>query len=82
MYVCSHRPAGSPPKGHKRLAIICPGFLADCLETVDENGYENRHIFLEHGGEELHVAPCLNADDRWAEAAATLVREEAAGWVM
>jgi ferrochelatase len=67
--------------GAKRLAIVCPGFLSDCLETVDENGYENRKIFLESGGEELLVVPCLNDDDGWAREAATIVREEAVGWI-
>jgi ferrochelatase len=46
--------------GLKRVSIVCPGFLTDCLETVDENGTENADVFKEHGGEEVVLVPCLN----------------------
>lgn len=44
----------------KKIAVICPGFSADCLETIEEIDSENRDIFIEAGGEEYHYIPCLN----------------------
>jgi ferrochelatase len=67
--------------GAKRIALICPGFLSDCLETIDENGVENRNAFLEAGGQELVLVPCVNASPAWMDGAATIVREECRGWV-
>jgi ferrochelatase len=49
--------------GVKRLDVVCPAFSVDCLETIEEIGEQNREIFLEHGGEELRLIPCLNASD-------------------
>ena len=61
--------------GCKRLAVICPSFVADCLETTEEIGMAARASFIEHGGEELTLVPCLNSDDRWVEAVASMVEE-------
>lgn len=47
----------------KKVAVICPGFSADCLETIEEIDQENRQIFLKAGGEEYHYIPCLNDTD-------------------
>ncbi len=47
----------------KKVAVICPGFSADCLETIEEIDRENRDIFLAAGGEEYHYIPCLNDKD-------------------
>ena len=44
----------------KRLAIVTPGFAADCLETLEEIAEENREIFLANGGERFSYIPCLN----------------------
>lgn len=49
-------------EGDKRIQVICPGFSADCLETLEEISMENREIFLAHGGEQLDYIPALNAD--------------------
>lgn len=49
--------------GVRRLDIVCPAFAVDCLETIEEIGEQNREIFIEHGGEELRLIPCLNASD-------------------
>lgn len=68
--------------GVKRLFICTPGFTADCLETVDEIGYELREVFLHHGGEAYHRCPCLNDDPRFIDALRSLVLEEAAGWIV
>ncbi|MDQ1077710.1 ferrochelatase [Pseudoroseomonas cervicalis] len=49
-----------PKRGITRVAVITPGFLSDCIETLDEIGHELREEFLEAGGETLTVIPCLN----------------------
>eukprot|EP00055_Hartaetosiga_balthica_P001729 m.138670 g.138670 ORF g.138670 m.138670 type:complete len:602 (-) comp15997_c0_seq1:90-1895(-) len=67
--------------GAKRVVVVCPGFLTDCLETVDENGTENAKIFHEHGGEELLLVPCLNSDEFWCKQAAMLIKRDARGWM-
>jgi ferrochelatase len=54
--------------GVKRLAVVCPSFTADCLETLEEIGIRAREDFEAHGGEELRLVPSLNSDDRWVRA--------------
>ena len=46
--------------GVKNLAVLCPSFVSDCLETIDEIGVEGKHLFEEAGGETFHLVPCLN----------------------
>jgi protoporphyrin/coproporphyrin ferrochelatase len=60
---------------HRRILVACPGFLADCLETIEEIGILNADIFREHGGEELVLAPALNDSPEWVEAMARMVRD-------
>ena len=67
--------------GVKRLAIITPGFAADCLETIEEIGVENRDIFLEHGGEHFARIDCLNATPEGMDVIEAVVKRELAGWV-
>lgn len=55
-------------EGAKRLLVICPAFVADCLETIEEIGMRGREIFLEHGGETLELIPCLNDHPAWLDA--------------
>jgi ferrochelatase len=62
-------------RGCKRVFIATPGFTADCLETMDEVGYELREIFRHAGGEELHRCPCLNDHPGWIQALRTMVME-------
>jgi protoporphyrin/coproporphyrin ferrochelatase len=62
--------------GAKRIAVMCPAFVADCLETLEEIGIRAREDWRRSGGEELRLIPCVNADPRWAEAVAAMVREE------
>jgi ferrochelatase len=62
---------------HRKLLVACPGFTADCLETIDEIGRELREDFLAAGGRELLLAPCLNDRREWIEGMADLVRREA-----
>jgi ferrochelatase len=52
--------------GVKRLLVMCPAFVADCIETLEEIGDRGREQFLEAGGEELVLVPCLNDDPAWA----------------
>jgi ferrochelatase len=63
--------------GKKRLAIMCPAFVADCLETVEEIGIRARAQWLELGGEDLLLVPSLNAHPAWIEALCTMIREAA-----
>jgi ferrochelatase len=61
-------------RGAKRLAVVCPAFVADCLETLEEIAIRGREQWLELGGEELELVPSLNAEPAWVEAVAALVR--------
>jgi ferrochelatase len=61
-------------KGCKRLAVFCPSFVADCLETLEEIGIRGKEQFVSAGGERLTLIPSLNASARWADAVATLAR--------
>jgi protoporphyrin/coproporphyrin ferrochelatase len=63
-----------------RLAVICPGFTADCLETLEEIGITGREQFERAGGGEYRVIPCLNADPAWLSAMTTLAARELSGW--
>lgn len=67
--------------GIKDIAVACPGFTADCLETIDEIGVEAAEAFHEHGGESLHLIPCLNASTPWLDALAALALEEIDTWL-
>jgi len=69
-----------PGTGVKSLQILCPGFSADCLETIEEIGMENRDYFLEAGGERYEYIPCLNASDAHIEVLSGLVIRELQGW--
>jgi ferrochelatase len=60
--------------GKKRLAIMCPAFVADCLETVEEIGIRARDQWRGLGGEELLLVPSLNAEPTWIDAVAQMVR--------
>lgn len=62
-----------PKKGVKKILVVAPSFISDCLETIDELGRENRDIFMQAGGSEYHVVGCLNDDPNWINALAQLV---------
>ncbi|CRM54380.1 MULTISPECIES: ferrochelatase [Pseudomonas] len=59
-------------QGVKKLLVMCPAFVADCIETLEEIGDRGLEQFREAGGEELVLVPCLNDDPRWAAALNTL----------
>jgi ferrochelatase len=67
--------------GMRRVDVICPGFTADCLETLEEIGIQGKATFLGAGGEEFHLLPCLNERDDWIRTLAAIAREHLAGWV-
>jgi ferrochelatase len=54
-----------PSQGIKRLVILCPAFVSDCLETLEEIAEEGKEDFLHAGGEEFRLVPCLNTDPAW-----------------
>jgi protoporphyrin/coproporphyrin ferrochelatase len=59
--------------GKRKLLVLCPGFTADCLETLAEIGIELRNKFVERGGEELCLLPCPNYCETWADAMAEII---------
>lgn len=63
-----------------RLAVICPGFAADCLETLEEMGMTNRELYAAGGGGAYKLVPCLNVHPAWIDAMAAIVRRELRGW--
>lgn len=67
--------------GAGRVDLACPGFAADCLETLEENAIVNRDLFLKAGGRELHCIPCLNDRKDHIAALSALVRKELGGWL-
>lgn len=68
-------------EGVKRLAIVNPGFSADCIETLEEIDGENREIFLHAGGTDFSHIPCLNDSEEGMDVIEALVRRELMGWV-
>ena len=66
--------------GIRRLDVICPGFTADCLETLEEIAQEGRDDFIAAGGKEYHYIPALNEDEAWIGALADLVERQLGGW--
>ena len=67
-------------QGVKRVDIMCPGFVADCLETLEEIAQEACEAFLHAGGEDFRYIPCLNDDPAWIAALAGIVERELQGW--
>jgi ferrochelatase len=67
--------------GVKRLAVVAPGFSADCLETLEELDMENRAVFLASGGEKFTCIPCLNDSEPGMRVIEHIVRRELMGWV-
>jgi ferrochelatase len=67
--------------GVKRIAVVTPGFSADCLETLEEIAQENAEIFKHNGGEEFSAIPCLNDSDPGMDVIRQLVLRELQGWI-
>jgi hypothetical protein len=67
--------------GVRRMAIVAPGFSADCLETLEELDGENREIFMHHGGEQFAYLPCLNDSQDGMRVIRHVVERELKGWL-
>jgi ferrochelatase len=67
--------------GVRRLAVVTPGFAADCLETLEEIAQENAEIFRHNGGEQFSAVPCLNDSDEGMDVIRQLVLRELQGWI-
>ena len=65
----------------RRVDIVCPGFVSDCLETLEEIAIEGKKIFIEAGGKEYHYIPCLNERADWIAALADIVQSNLHGWL-
>ena len=66
----------------KRVDVVCPGFVADCLETLEEIAMEGKEDFKHAGGGEYHYIPCLNERDDWMHALTDLVMDNLQGWLI
>ena len=64
-------------KGIKKILVVCPSFVADCLETLEEIRIRAKEDFLKAGGEDLRLVPCVNADDHWVDNIQTILAEHA-----
>lgn len=67
-------------QGVRRVDVVCPGFTADCIETLEEIDQEARAAFLGAGGQAFHYIPCLNDDIGWVRALADIAERHLAGW--
>lgn len=65
----------------KSVDVVCPGFVSDCLETLEEIGIENRAAFLTAGGGEFRYIPCLNERDGWIRALTDIALDHLHGWL-
>ena len=62
------RLAEMPSEGIKRLLVVCPAFVSDCLETLEEIAIRGKETFMQAGGEGYRMIPCLNLNPRWVDA--------------
>jgi protoporphyrin/coproporphyrin ferrochelatase len=67
-------------EGCTRVDVFCPGFPADCLETLEEIAMEAKEIFLEHGGLDYRYIPCLNSNPKWIDGLSEIAHQHLAGW--
>jgi ferrochelatase len=66
----------------KRVDVVCPGFVTDCLETLEEIAMEGKHDFQHAGGYEYHYIPCMNDRSEWVQALTHLVMNNLQGWLI
>ncbi|AKJ28627.1 ferrochelatase [Caldimonas brevitalea] len=66
--------------GVKRVDVMCPGFVSDCIETLEEIAMEGRQAFLTAGGQEFRYIPCLNDQHEWMLALTGIAQQHLAGW--
>jgi len=67
-------------QGVKKLDVVCPGFIADCLETLEEIAMEVKQDFLEAGGQSFNYIPCLNESAEWMRGLAEISEQHLIGW--
>ena len=70
-----------PGQGVKSVQVICPGFAADCLETLEEIAVENRDYFTAAGGSNFEYIPCLNSEPGHIAALAEILEQQLTGWL-
>ena len=68
-------------QGVRRVDVVCPGFVSDCLETLEEIGLEGKAAFLKAGGTEFHAIACLNESPAWIAALTALALKHLDGWL-
>ena len=66
--------------GITRIDVVCPGFVADCLETLEEVSIECKETFMKAGGQTFRYIPCLNDDESWVVGLTDLVQSHLQGW--
>ena len=66
--------------GVRRVDVVCPGFVGDCIETLEEIAMEGRQAFMTAGGKEFQYIPCLNDQHEWIAALAAIAQQHMAGW--
>ena len=71
-----------PSQGVKKVQIMCPGFSADCLETLEEIEEENKEYFMDAGGESYQYIPCLNDADKHIQALTQVIEQHTKGWTL
>lgn len=64
-----------PKEGVKKILVVCPAFVSDCLETLEEIAEQGKETFLHNGGEKFEVIPCLNVHPLWVSAIAKWVKD-------
>ncbi|MEJ7740890.1 MAG: ferrochelatase [Chitinophagaceae bacterium] len=68
-----------PAEGIKKLIVVCPAFVSDCLETLEEMGVEGNHSFIKAGGESFTLIPCLNTNVLWVQTVENWIKEQVNG---
>ena len=68
-----------PAEGVKKLLVVCPAFVSDCLETLEEIAMEGKHTFMEAGGESFTFIPCLNIQPLWVKSIAKWIKQYSSG---
>lgn len=64
-----------------RVDVVCPGFVSDCLETLEEIAIEGKNTFSKAGGQEFHYIPCLNEHESWIQALSNIAYTNLQGWL-
>lgn len=74
-------PGRAGQEGAGRVDVVCPGFVSDCLETLEEIAQEGQAAYLQAGGKEFHYIACLNERPTWISALADIAVRNLEGWL-